>query len=230
MTTATRTPRRNTVVTDDGRVTIPDTVVDLDSFRAWLDSGTVPEKAKTWFIDGEVWIDMSKEQIFTHVALKTEITSVLYSLTKANKTGRVLSDGVLVTNPAANLSGNPDAIFVAHETVTAGRVRLVPGKEGGFTEMDGAPDMVLEVVSDSSERKDNQTLLERYWTAGILEYWIVDARGDDLEFTIYRHGPKGYSAVRKQSGWAKSAAFGKSFKLTRVTDANGDPEFTLEVK
>ena len=72
----------------------------------------------------------------------------------------------------------------------------MPGKESGVTELDGTPDMVLEVVSDSSERKDNQTLLERYWAAGIPEYWIVDGRGDETAFTIYRHGSKGYTAVR----------------------------------
>ena len=236
MTTATRTPppkansRRNTVVTDDGPVTIPDTVVDLDTFREWLDSGTVPEKAKTWFIDGEVWVDMSNEQVYTHVRLKTEITAKLYALVEAEEAGLLLSDGVLVTNRAADLSGNPDAVFASNETLTSGRLADVPGKVRGVVELQGTPDMVLEVVSDSSERKDNQTLFEKYWEAGIPEYWIVDARGTDLEFTIYKHAAKGYVAVRKQAGWLKSVVFGKSFKLTRRADKIGKEKFTLEVK
>jgi Uma2 family endonuclease len=161
MTTTTRTPppktnpRRNTVVTDDGPVTIPDTVVDLDTFREWLDTGAVPEKAKTWFIDGEVWVDMSNEQVYTHVRLKTEITAKLYALVEAEEAGLFLSDGVLVTNRAADLSGNPDAVFASNETLTSGRLADVPGKVRGVVELQGTPDMVLEVVSDSSERKDN---------------------------------------------------------------------------
>jgi Uma2 family endonuclease len=236
MTTATHTPppkgnpRRNTVVTDDGPVTIPDTVVDIDSFREWLDAGTVPEKAKTWFIDGEVWVDMSKEQLDTHVQLKGEILVVLWNLVKVARSGRVYPDGVLLTHREANLSGNPDLIYVSDRCAESGRVRRVPGKEGGHTELQGSPDMVLEVVSDSSERKDNQTLLERYWEAGIPEYWVVDGRGNDTEFTIYKYGPKGYVAVRKQAGWLKSPVFGKSFRLVRRTDRQGNPEFTLEVK
>lgn len=218
-----------TVVTDDGTFTLPNSIDGLDAFRAWADDPAL-ESVPTWFIDGDVWVDMSKEQIFTHSSLKGEITAVLYAVVKSARSGRVYPDGVLVTNRTANLSGNPDAVYVSHDTVAAGRIRLVPGAETGFTEMDGAPDMVLEVVSDSSERKDNQTLLERYWAAGIPEYWIVDARGDDLEFTIYRHAAKGYTAVRKQGGWLRSPVFGKSFRLLGGTDRQGNPEFTLEVK
>jgi Uma2 family endonuclease len=90
--------------------------------------------------------------------------------------------------------------------------------------------MVLEVVSDSSEKKDNQTLFEAYYEAGVTEYWLVDARREEVEFHIYKRGAKKFTATKKQEGWAKSAVFGKTFRLTRDTDATGNPEFTLEVK
>ena len=91
--------------------------------------------------------------------------------------------------------------------------------------------MVLEVVSDSSEKKDNQTLFEAYFDAGVSEYWLVDARGKVIEFNIYKRGAKKFSVIKPQpSGWVKSAVFGKSFRLMRGTDATGNPEFTLEVK
>jgi len=51
-------------------------------------------------------------------------------------------------------------------------------------ELEGTPDMVLEVVSASSVVKDTETLLQLYWQAGIPEYWLVDARGEALEFTV----------------------------------------------
>ena len=92
-------------------------------------------------------------------------------------------------------------------------------------------DMVLEVVSDSSEKKDNQLLFEAYFEAGIPEYWLVDARGEEVEFHIHKLGTKRYSVIKKQlGGWSKSAVFGKSFRLTRSLDASNNPEFTLEVK
>jgi Uma2 family endonuclease len=90
--------------------------------------------------------------------------------------------------------------------------------------------MVLEVVSRSSVKKDTVTLRQAYWEAGIPEYWLVDARGDGLEFRILKAGPKGYTEVRKQAGWLKSGIFGKSFRLARGTDRSGNPSFNLEVK
>jgi Uma2 family endonuclease len=203
---------------------------DLSAFREWAGNNDLPENAKTFFYRGEVWIEMGKQQIFTHVLVKTEITSVLYQLVKGQKLGNVFSDGVLVTNEAAELSGNPDAVFVSSNPLINGRVELVEGKEGGFVELVGSPDMVLEVVSESSEKKDNQTLLEAYYEAGIPEYWLADARGAEIEFHVYKRGAKRYAVTKKQNGWVKSAAFGKSFQLTRGTDATGNPEYTLEVK
>ncbi|MDB5313149.1 MAG: hypothetical protein JWO38_7351 [Gemmataceae bacterium] len=219
-----------TFVADSGAVSVPSWVTDIDAFRHWLDVGDVPEKARTWFLEGEVWVDMSKEQIFTHGDLKGEITTVLRSLVKAAKSGRMLPDGVLLTNRKAGLSGNPDAVFLSGATLASDRVTLVPGQEGGFVELDGTPDMVLEVVSDSSEKKDTQILTEAYWEAGITEYWLVDARGKEVEFAILKRGAKKYTRVREQDGWVKSAVFGKEFRLTRETDPQGNPEFTLEVR
>ncbi len=137
----------------------------------------------------------------------------------------------LLTNKVADLSGNPDSVFVSDHSLDSGRVELVEGKRGGVIELLGSPDMVLEVVSDSSEKKDNQTLFEAYMEAGITEYWLVDAREAAVEFTIYKHAEKKYTATRKQvGGWQKSAVFGKSFRLTRQTDRRGNPKFTLEVR
>jgi Uma2 family endonuclease len=190
----------------------------------------LPEHAKVFFYRGEVGIDLEKQQIFSHVAVKTEITSVLHQFAKAQKLGNVFADGILVTNETAELSGNPDAVFVSKDSLTSGGVSFVEGKEGGSVELLGSPDMVLEVVSDSSEKKDNQTLFEAYFDAGIQEYWLVDARGDEIEFNIYKRGPDSYVAVRKQGGWMKSPVLSKSFRLIRGMDAAGNPEFTLEVK
>jgi Uma2 family endonuclease len=220
-----------TLVVGRERLSVPKWVTNLGAFRRWLDTDDLPEHTRAWFLRGEVWIDMSKEQLYTHADLKAEITGVLRTLAKADKLGRCFPDGVLLTNRKADLSGNPDAVFVSFESLNAKRVTLVEGKEGGFVELLGTPDMVLEVVSDSSERKDNQTLFEAYYDAGIAEYWLVDARGSEIEFHVYKRGAKRYSVVKKQpGGWVKSPVFGKSFRLARGTDATGNPEFTLEVK
>jgi Uma2 family endonuclease len=200
-------------------VTIPArATASLASFREWAGNNDLPEKTRTDYYKGEVWIDMSREQLFTHGILKTEIAAVLRSLTRGARSGHYWCNGVLVTNVAADLSGNPDGTFVSHAAVAAGRVTFTPGAEGGYVEVVGTVDTVLEVVSDSSERKDNQALFEAYFEAGVPEYWLVDARGSGVEFAIYRHTGKKYSATRPQAGgWVRSAVFGRSFRLVRAT-------------
>jgi Uma2 family endonuclease len=221
-----------TVVVNQGSVRVPESAREgLASFRAWAGDNDLPDKVRVDYLKGEVWVDMSQEQVFTHGAVKTEIAAVLSALCKQSRTGRYWCNGILVTNPAADLSGNPDGTYLSHAALAAGRVVLTEGAEGGFVELVGTVDMVLEVVSDSSVKKDGETLRLAYWEAGVPEYWLVDARTDPVDFRILKHGPKGYTESRKQpGGWVKSAAFAKSFRLARSTDLSGNPEFTLELK
>jgi Uma2 family endonuclease len=168
--------------------------------------------------------------VLSHNQAKNEFAFVLTGIVKARKLGRYVPDGMLVSNIEANLTSQPDGAFISKRSLRLGRVRFVEGAQEGYLELEGAPDMVLEIISKSSVRKDTDTLHELYWRAGIREYWLVDARGERLEFNILRHGPKGYITTRKEAGWIKSAVFGKSFRLTRRTDEFGHPEYTLAVR
>ncbi len=219
-----------TVVPVSDAVIVPGWVTDLDSFHRWLDADPLPERARVWFLRGRVWVDMTMEQVYTHVEVKTEITTVLRVLSRAEKLGRVLGDGARLVNRDGDLSGEPDMLFLAAGTIAAERVVHVGGKATGVVALEGSPDMVLEVVSDSSVTKDTATLLDAYFAAGIREYWLVDARGSGVEFTIHARGPDGYVGAGETDGWVASAVFGKSFRLVRGVDPDGNPEFTLEVR
>jgi Uma2 family endonuclease len=220
----------NTVWADNDVVHIPPWVCDVESFRRWAVSDEAPQRAPVFFLDGEVWVDMSKEQLYSHGRVKQEFFQVLGQLTKRERLGEFFPDGHLLSNEGANLSGNPDGTFVSNDSFRDDRVRLIEGASSGFVELEGSPDMVLEVVSDSSVEKDTELLSELYWKAEITEYWQVDARGKRLEFEIFRHTSRGFSATRKLNGWLKSNVFGRSFRLTRETNELGHPEFTLEIR
>ena len=222
-------PLSHTFHGERGSVCLPPWVIDLESFRRWAVSDEAPDKTPVYFLADEVWIDMSKEQLFSHNQLKLSLILILAPLSKQHA-GRYVPDGMLLTNEAAALSGNPDGMFVFNDSFREQRVRLVEGKKSGCVELEGTPDMVVEVVSDSSVQKDTEILRSLYWKAGIPEYWIVDGRGDEVSFTILKHTTRGYSAVRSSSGWLKSAVFGKSFRLTRRLDELGHPDFVLDVK
>jgi Uma2 family endonuclease len=220
-----------TIQLTDSKIDIPEHVRNsLDAFRAWAGDNDLPEKTRLDFYKGKVWVDMGKEQVFTHGVLKTRISTVLDTLIQASTLGYYWCNGVLVTNEGANLSGNPDGTFVSHDALESGRVALTEGADDGYVELVGTVDMVLEVVSESSVAKDTVTLRQAYWEAGIPEYWLADARGNRLDFHILKHGPKGYTDTRKVGGWLKSVVFGQSFRLLRGTDRTGNPQFTLDVK
>jgi len=211
-------------------VSVPSWVVDLESFRRWADADDFPADGRAFYLKGEVWIDMSKEQLFTHLAVKREFFYVLNGLVKAGDLGLFLPDGLLLSNTRADICVKPDATFVSNDSIQAHRVELIEGWDGGFVEMEGTPDMVLEVVSASSVQKDTVVLRQAYWEAGIIEYWLVDARQEPIRFDIFRRTARNYSATRKRDGWLKSSVFGKSFQLTQRVNALGHPEYTLAVR
>ena len=212
------------------RSNIPEWVVDLESFRRWADSDDFPEEGRIDYIQGEVWVDMSLEQVFSHVQAKTAITSVLFRVAEAGNLGLFLTDGLRLNNDRADLSAEPDGTFISNESMEDANIQLIEGKRGGYTEIDGVPDMVLEIVSAASVTKDTKRLFKAYWEAGIKEYWLVDVRGERLNFDIYRRTAKGYVATRKKDGWLKSPVFGQSFRLTRGEDRFGNPRYRLEVR
>lgn len=211
-------------------VSIPGDLTDLDAFRRWAVSDEYPERGHFSFFRGAVWVDLTMEQIFTHNRVRTRMTTALDTLAVAQDLGYFLSDGVRLSSTAADLSTEPDGAFVSYDAIRSNRVELVRGFEMGFVEVLGAPDMVLEVVSDRSVEKDTVVLRELYWVAGTPEYWLVDVRGKALHFDILRRGPRGYTATRRVGGWLRSQVFGRSFQLVSRPDPLGHPRFDLEVQ
>jgi Uma2 family endonuclease len=220
----------NAIVLYDESVDIPDGIADLTNFRRWSHSDDFRETGRICFLNGRVWVDMSKEQVFTHNQLKQEFNLVLGGFVKAKRLGRFFPDGVFLTNDRAQLACQPDGTFISHRSLKSGRVHLLQGDKEGDLELAGTPDMVLEIMSASSDEKDKFILPDLYWRAGIAEYWLVDARSDRIEFDIFRHQADGYAATRKQGGWLKSRGFGKSFRLSRHLDDAQNPEYTLSVR
>lgn len=90
-----------------------------------------------------------------------------------------------------------------------------------YVELAGSPDIVVEIVSDSSVRKDRALLRDGYGRAGVREYWLVDARGQDLEFEIL-HNQAG--VLRSQTGRfgpQVSRVLQGTWTLTRSTNRAG---------
>jgi len=210
-------------------VLVPAWVNDLATFNRWTETSSFPESGRISFLRGRVWVDLSMDELFTHNLLKMAISSALYGLVSTHGIGYLFGDRARLSNPKAGVSVEPDVMYASFETVRSGRAVLVRRAKRRAVRLEGTPDLVVEVVSDSSEDKDLVQLRSDYFRAGIPEYWIVDAREGALSFDILKRGPRAYTATRGQpGGWLKSAVFGKSFRVTQATDPLGNPKFTLE--
>jgi Uma2 family endonuclease len=206
----------------------PEAVDDFDAFRRWTKSKDFPERGEYAFLGGDLWADVTMETLI-HNQFKLQITAVLsLMVVEALKLGYFFSDRMRLVHEAVNLSSEPDAMFASHESVRSGRMRWERGRES--LEVIGTPDMVLEIVSTTSERKDSVLLRELYAEAGIAEYWLVNPLRGQLSFDILRLSRGRYVATRKSAGWIKSAVFGKSFRLKAKELTDDVPQFSLLVR
>jgi Uma2 family endonuclease len=87
---------------------------------------------------------------------------------------------------------------------------------GRFIELEGAPDLVVEILSDSSERKDTEILPDRYARAGVPELWLLDARGEALRFSTFTLEHGSYRQGEPDAGgWIFSPLLGARCRITR---------------
>ncbi|MBI5304901.1 MAG: Uma2 family endonuclease [Chloroflexi bacterium] len=107
-----------------------------------------------------------------------ELATQLKLFAKANKLGLVGVAPTGVRLPTQSVPLQPDIFFVA-----AGRNDV---RFGHFVE--GAPDLIVEVLSPSNWMYDRQEKFQAYQDAGVREYWIVDPRVQTIEVFVLEQG------------------------------------------
>ncbi len=206
----------------------------LADFRAWATSDRFPERGRIDYVAGRIEVDMSPEEVFCHGTLKIEIVRVLSQIVKTAGLGHLFTDSTRVSCPAAELSVEPDVVFVSEESLESGGVRLVPkatGEPDRYIELEGAPDLIVEIVSDASVIKDTQRLPTAYYRCAVREFWLVDARGEELVFQIHHRGPSAYQVAQPNpNGFQFSNVFNTWFRLTRRRNQRGRWLFDLQEK
>ncbi len=210
-------------------ITIPTT---LERFQSWACSDRYPEKVRISFLDQEIFVDMSPEEIQTHNKIKLEITRVIENYNKKVELGEVYTDRVLLVNEDAHISTEPDMMLVTFDSLREETVRFVAREsdEEQFVRVLGAPDLVLEVVSESSVRKDTHQLREQYFNAGVKEYWLVDARGEEIELQILIRNETDFTECQRSGSWLISPLLNRRAKLTRERNVLNLWRYTLELK
>ena len=86
--------------------------------------------------------------------------------------------------PLDVLLSNEDVVEPDLVYLSAGRVRMI-----GERNLRGAPDLLVEVLSPTTRRRDEVTKRDRYERNGIPEYWIVDPEVETVK--VYRWPAEG---------------------------------------
>jgi Uma2 family endonuclease len=112
-------------------------------------------------LDGEHFVSASPAT--PHQLVFGAAFSALYVFVKERRLGRILGapyDVVLSEHDVVV----PDILFVSSD-----RGDIINSKNA-----QGAPDLVVEILSPSSRRRDKGLKLARYEKLGVVEYWILD--------------------------------------------------------
>jgi Uma2 family endonuclease len=131
--------------------------LSFEEFLAWLD-----EDARAEWVDGEIVL-MSPARA-EHQRLSGFLFRLLAFFVERHGLGEIFSAPFLMRLATRPSGREPDSIFVAAEH--ADRVR--------DTYLDGPADLVIEIVSPDSDRRDRVEKLREYEAAGVPEYWLFD--------------------------------------------------------
>ncbi|HEX9801065.1 MAG TPA: Uma2 family endonuclease [Thermoanaerobaculia bacterium] len=101
---------------------------------------------------------------------------------------------------------SPVDVALADHSVVQPDVVYVKAEHGEILRrrVEGTPDLVVEVLSPGTARRDLGEKLRLYAESGIAEYWLVDPEGRTFEFLVLRDGA--YTVLLPADGLYRSPA------------------------
>ena len=131
----------------------------------------LPDERRAELIDGVIY-DMSTPSV-PHQSIALDIRESLRSYVRENK-----GECIVLASPVDVQIDRDDKTMVQPDVlVVCDRSKVI--KRCIY----GAPDLIIEVLSPSTRRKDMTVKLSKYSTAGVREYWLVDP--DRKKIVVY---------------------------------------------
>jgi len=154
----------------------------VDIRLTYEDYCRLPNDGKRYeIIEGELFVTPSPFR--PHQRAVTRLTSYLSVFVREKDIGEVFVAPFDVVFSRFDVV-EPDLLYVSK-----GRLSVLTEKN-----VQGAPDLVVEVLSPSTAEKDRTIKLKLYARYGVQEYWIIDPYGPSAE--IYRRQKKGFDPVK----------------------------------
>ena len=137
-----------------------------------------------------------------HVNVTANLVKIIGNYASINKLGVVAADNFDVHFPDGNLF-KPDFIFVS----AAKAKSLFESKN---STLHGVPDMVAEIFSRSTMKRDVGIKKDVYERNGVKEYWMIDPWRETVEVCLLRGGKYEFGGLYQN--WSED-------ELARLTDA-----------
>ncbi|MCI0697343.1 Uma2 family endonuclease [candidate division KSB1 bacterium] len=142
-----------------------------DDYRRLPDDGWRYE-----IIEGELYMSPAAEPI--HQEYGGEMFAALRDFGKKRNAGKVYMAPIDVILPGLASPVQPDVLFIVKN-----RLHIV--KKG---RIEGAPDIIVEILSPSNWIIDRREKFNIYAKAGVREYWIVNPMVRTIELFVLREG------------------------------------------
>lgn len=130
--------------------------------------------------DGEVLYHIPPTPVHQSIALY--LGSLIQLFVEHLKAGSVLIAPIEVRLWPDGPSREPDMLFIANDKLS----------QLGERRFDGAPDLVIEVISPTSVTLDRITKFREYEQAGVREYWLIDPRPFQQQADFYIRDDEGH--------------------------------------
>ncbi len=113
-----------------------------------------------------------------HQRLSFRLAVKMANYVSSHQLGEVLEAPCGVRLPGQPVPVQPDILFIRAE-----RLHIL-----GREYVEGAPDLVVEVLSPHNWLYDRREKFMAYQEAGVAEYWIVDPRAATIEIFVLEEG------------------------------------------
>lgn len=164
----------------------------------------VPDDGRYELLDGELIMVASPNE--DHQIVSMELGTLLHSFVKANDLGRVFHAPFDVLLSETDVV-QPDLLFISRERE---QIRTPAN-------IQGSPDLIVEILSPSTARRDWRDKRELYARHGVSEYWIVDPANKMLWVMLRSDGELEISGTYVEGDTVESSILeGFSFSLNEI--------------
>jgi len=170
-----------------------------DDYRQLPDDGKRYE-----IIDGELYMATSPTP--NHQTIVNNFSFALTAYLRAHPIGKIFPAPLEVYFTKTNLA-QPDIMFISNE-----RLDIIKP-----TQIKGAPDLVIEVLSPGTEKRDRTDKLKMYARFGVREYWMAKEKTAIVEIFRLQEGKLVLGARLEKTDVLTSPLFpGLEIPLTEI--------------